>query len=95
MESAHRGPNERQLWYFVDDLPGEYRLYKNICHLHDSPRKGILHNDSEGGDEDDGFERIKVSGRPGMPLCVPALEDRFEYQALGLPDALGEIARRS
>ena len=63
-------------------MPGEYRLYKDIIDLHDWTRKGILHNgpparpavagngDSEGDDEDDGFDRIEVSGGPGMPLSL-------------------------
>ena len=79
MESAHRDPNERQLRYLFIDMPGDYRLYKDINDLHDSTRKGILHNsgilndvvthngDSEGDDEHDGFDGIEVDGGPGMP----------------------------
>ena len=76
MESAHRDPNERQSRYFAMYMPGEYRLYKDIDDLHDWTRKGILHiarpavagnGDSKGDDEDDGFDRIEVSGGPGMP----------------------------
>ena len=76
MESAHRDPNERQLRCLFIDMPGEYRLYKDIDDLHDWTRKGILHNGpparpavaGEGDDEDDGFDRIEVYGGPGMPL---------------------------
>ena len=44
MENAHRDPTERQLRYLFIDMPGEYRLHKDINDLHDSTRKGILHN---------------------------------------------------